>query len=124
MAFATGMRDLSDGTGRAMAEKSRKRLMLEKSLSEDPGDLFLKYGLAMQCLRDGEVGEGRQRLRALIEEDPARQIAAYHQLGQSLADEGENEEARKVLGEGIARAKAVGDWHAAGEMDGILQLSS
>ncbi len=105
-----------------MAEKSRRRLMLEQSLAADPDDAFLKYGLAMQCLRDGEVAEGRQRLQQLIGEDPTRQIPAYHQLGQSFADEGQNDEARKVLTEGIVRAKAVGDWHAAGEMDGILEL--
>ncbi len=105
-----------------MAEKSRRRLMLEQSLAGDPGDRFLQYGLAMQCLRDGDVPEGRERLRNLISEDPSRQIAAYQQLGQSFADDGENEEARRVLSEGIVRAQAVGDWHAAGEMDGILQL--
>ena len=37
-----------------MAEKSRRRLMLEQSLAEDPADSFLRYGLAMQCLREGD----------------------------------------------------------------------
>ena len=46
-----------------MAEKSRRRLMLEQSLAEDPTDSFLRYGLAVQCLREGDVEEGRQRLR-------------------------------------------------------------
>ena len=42
-----------------MAEKSPRRQMLEQSLAEDPGDTFLRYGLAMQCLREGDVEEGR-----------------------------------------------------------------
>ena len=64
-----------------MAEKSRRRVMLEQSLAEDPSDTFLRYGLAVQCLRDGDVEEGRERLRALIAEHPDDQIVAYQQLG-------------------------------------------
>ena len=44
-----------------MAEKSPRRLKLEESLSEDPSDAFLRYGLALQCLREGDVDEGRRR---------------------------------------------------------------
>jgi predicted Zn-dependent protease len=100
-----------------MAEKSARRLMLEASLSEDPNDPFLRYGLAMQCLRDGELAEGRQRLQALIADDPDRQIAAYQQLGQSYANADEFEAARAILQVGIAKAQATGDWHAAAEME-------
>ena len=38
-----------------MAEKSRRRLMLEQSLAEDPADPFLRYGLAIQCLNEGDI---------------------------------------------------------------------
>jgi predicted Zn-dependent protease len=103
-----------------MPEKSKRRLMLEQSLAESPEDTFLRYGLAMQCLRDGDVAEGRARLRSLIEDDPDRQIAAYQQLGQSYADAGEIGEATAILRVGVARARAAGDWHAAAEMEQIL----
>ncbi len=94
--------------------------MLERSLAESPEDAFLRYGLAMQCLRDGDVEEGRLRLRSLIEDDPERQIAAYQQLGQSFADFGETEEAVSVLRLGIEKARAAGDGHAAAEMEQLL----
>jgi TolA-binding protein len=94
--------------------------MLEESLAEDPGDTFLRYGLAMQCLRDGDVAEGRVRLRELIADHPDDQIAAYQQLGQSFFDQGETAEAAAILRVGISKAKASGDFHAAAEMDGIL----
>ena len=71
-----------------MAEKSRRRLMLEQSLAEDPADPFLRYGLAIQCLSEGDVEEGRQRLAALIADRPDDQVAAYQQLGQSYAADG------------------------------------
>lgn len=105
-----------------MSEKSKRREMLEASLSEDPSDAFLRYGLAMQCLRDGDTVEGRERLIALIQDDPETQIAAYQQLGQSYLDTGEAEQARSILNTGIKKARASGDHHAAGEMDGLLSL--
>src|SRR6185437_10097276 len=104
----------------SMAEKSPRRLMLEQSLSEDPNDPFLRYGLALQCLREGDVEEGRQRLRSLIADDPDRQVAAYQQLGQSHADTGEPEAARIILQAGVAKAQARGDWHAAAEMEQLI----
>ncbi len=94
--------------------------MLEQSLADDPTDLFLRYGLAVQCLREGDVEEGRQRLLALIGDDPDKQVAAYQQLGQSYAENGETELARATWQTGIARARASGDWHAAGEMEQAL----
>jgi predicted Zn-dependent protease len=103
-----------------MAEKTPRRLKLEQSLAEDPSDTFLRYGLALQCLREGDVVEGRNRLRALIDDHPDDQIAAYQQLGQSYLEAGETAEASAVLGAGIAQARLRGDWHAAGEMEGLL----
>jgi thioredoxin-like negative regulator of GroEL len=94
--------------------------MLEQSLAEDPADPFLRYGLAVQCLRDGDVDEGRKRLLALIEDHPADQVAAYQQLGQSYAETGESEAAARVLRAGIGRAQAAGDWHAAAEMEQVI----
>ncbi len=105
-----------------MSEKSRRRLMLEQSLAEDPGDAFLRYGLAMQCLREGDVEEGRQRLLALIGDEPEKQVAAYQQLGQSYADAGDAKDARATWEVGITRARAAGDWHAAGEMEQALAM--
>ncbi len=94
--------------------------MLERSLAEDPDDAFLRYGLAMQCLREGDVEEGRQRLRSLIEDDPDRQIAAYQQLGQSYADTAETDAALAVLRAGLVKARAAGDEHAAAEMEQLI----
>jgi predicted Zn-dependent protease len=103
-----------------MAEKSRRRAMLEESLALDPDDTFLRYGLAMQCLREGDVAEGRERLLALIADHPEDQIAAYQQLGQSYLETDEPTAAAQALQTGIAKARARGDFHAAAEMEGLL----
>lgn len=105
-----------------MPEKSPRRAMLEASLAEDPTDGFLRYGLAMQCLREGDTAEGRERLLALIADDPDGQIPAYQQLGQSYLDAGEGDPARAILTTGIQKARMAGDAHAAAEMDGLLGL--
>jgi predicted Zn-dependent protease len=103
-----------------MTEKSSRRVQLEQSLAEDPGDTFLRYGLALQCLREGDVEEGRSRLRSLIADHPDDQVAAYQQLGQSYMESGAAEEARTILRAGIAKARVRGDGHAAAEMEGLL----
>jgi predicted Zn-dependent protease len=96
--------------------------MLEQSLAEDPADPFLRYGLAMQCLNEGDVEEGRARLRALIADRPDDQVAAYQQLGQSHAEAGETELAKAALLQGIEKARAAGDWHAAAEMEQAIAM--
>ncbi len=103
-----------------MAEKSPKRLALERSLAEEPSDTFLRYGLALQCLHEGDVAEGRERLEALIADHPEDQVAAYQQLGQSFMETDEPDRARRWFVQGIARARARGDGHAAAEMEGFL----
>lgn len=103
-----------------MGGKSARRLQLERSLAEEPDDPFLRYGLALQCLREGDVAEGRAGLLALITDRPDEEIAAYHQLGQSYLDEGDADRAREILRTGIAKAQQKGNWHAAAEMEGLL----
>ena len=103
-----------------MAEKSPRRMKLEESLAADPNDPFLRYGLALQCLRDGAVEEGRQRLCSLIADDPDGQVAAYQQLGQSYAEAGELQAARAILETGVSKARAAGNGHAAGEMEQLI----
>ena len=103
-----------------MAEKSARRLMLESSLADDPVDTFLRYGLAVQCLREGDTEAGRAMLRSLIADHPDDQVAAHQQLGQSFVEAEEFADARSILAVGIALAGKRGDWHAASEMEGIL----
>ena len=68
----------------------------------------------------GDVDEGRERLLVLIGDHPDDQVAAYQQLGQSYTDSGEVAAAAAVLRTGITKAKASGDWHAAAEMQQML----
>jgi len=104
-----------------MSEKSAKRRMLEEGLATDPHDTFLRYGLAMQCLREGDTTEGRERLLTLIADHPHDQVAAHQQLGQSFLETEEWDQAAQFLKAGIALAQKVGNLHAAAEMQGFLE---
>ncbi len=104
-----------------MNAKSDRRRALEASLADDPTDVFLRYGLAIQCLREGAVEEGRSRLASLVHDEP-EYVAAYQQLGQSYIETGESDAAREILRLGRAKAIERGEAHAAAEMGGLLEM--
>ncbi len=96
-----------------------RRVKLEALLTKNPEDPFLGYGLAMEIIKEGDTAAGVAQLERVIASNPDYQ-AAYFQLGQVLAQEGEAERARHWLRKGIDAAKRIGDAHAAEEMEGFL----
>jgi predicted Zn-dependent protease len=98
-----------------------RREQLEAMLAEDPNDAFLNYALAMEEKSAGNPSAALARLTEMESRFPD-QVAAYFQRGQILSAAGESEAAAEVLHRGIAVARRVGDLHAAGEMQGLLDL--
>lgn len=98
-----------------------RRNQLEAMLAEDPNDPFLHYALAMEEKSVGDSAAALVRLTEIETRFPDL-VAAYFQRGQILSAAGENEAAQDVLLRGIAVARRVGDLHAAGEMQGLLDL--
>jgi tetratricopeptide (TPR) repeat protein len=105
-----------------MAEKSRRE-RLEEMLAEDPNDPFLRYGLAMEHAGAGEDEAAAKCFAELLRIAPDY-VPAYLQAGQVLARLGREEEARAVYRAGIGAAQRAGDAHAAGEMQGFLDMLS
>ena len=101
-----------------MAAKSRKE-QLEEMLAEDPGDLFLHYGLAMEYVSAGDDRTAVERFRQLLEV-AADYVPAYLQAGQALVRLDRLAEAREMWGRGVAAARQKGDSHAAEEMSGMM----
>jgi thioredoxin-like negative regulator of GroEL len=97
---------------------------IEAMLAEDPGDAFLRYGLAMEHASQGDDESAAKVLAELIAlkaDDPY--VPAYLQAGQVLARLGREPQAADVLRAGIAAAGRVGTpeaLHALGEMQGLL----
>jgi len=88
-------------------------------LAVDPGDVFLRYSLAMELDKEGDHDASLARFAELTRDDPPY-VPAFFMAGQQLARLGRYEEARTVIRDGIQAAKLQGDAHAAGEMSEFL----
>jgi tetratricopeptide (TPR) repeat protein len=98
---------------------SSRREKIEAMLADEPGDVFLRYSLAMELDKEGNHDRSLDLLTELIEHDPPY-IAAYFMAGQQLARITRIEKARDVLRVGIEEARRQDDQHAAGEMSEFL----
>jgi predicted Zn-dependent protease len=101
-----------------MTSKSRKQ-QIQEMLAEDPKDVFLRYGLAMEHASAGEHAEAVRCFQELIRDTPAY-VPAYVQAGQLLARLGQDDAAKSVFRAGIEAARKTGDLHAAEEMESFL----
>lgn len=102
----------------AQTQKSRRE-MLEQFITQKPADAFARYGLAMECAKEGDNGAASEHFEKLLHNDP-NYVAGYFQFAQLLARLGRPEEARKLLSEGIVVAQKAGDIHARDEMQSAL----
>ncbi len=94
--------------------------MLTEFLAENPGDAFARYGLAMEHSKAGQTEAALAEFRKLLERHPDY-TAGYFMAAQTLAQAGRNDEARKMLQDGIASALRTGNQHAQSEMEAMLQ---
>jgi predicted Zn-dependent protease len=93
--------------------------MLEQFVEKNPRDAFGRYGLAMECVKEGDIAAAETHFQKLIA-DHADYVAAYYQYGRMLAGENRARDAKKMLTEGVARAQQAGDAHAQQEMEAAL----
>lgn len=96
-----------------------RREKIEAMLSDQPGDTFLRYSLAMELEKEGRNEESLGLLRGLMGDQPPY-VAAFFRSGQQLAQLGRVTDARTALREGIEVARRQNDQHAAGEMSEFL----
>ena len=104
-----------------MAEARRKQI--EAMLAEDPDDAFLRYGLAMEYVSEGNHEEALSCLQDLVRVAP-NYVPAYQQAGQALQRLDREEEARTMYRAGITVARKEGNTHAADEMERFLDAIS
>lgn len=93
--------------------------MLTEILSQNGNDAFARYGLAMEYSNAGEVEKALDEFGKLLASNPDY-TAGYFMAAQTLAKSGREDEAKKMLTEGIASAKRTGNGHALSEMEGML----
>lgn len=101
------------------SQKKSRRQMLEEFVAQKPDDVFSRYGLALECMNNGDPAAADQHFRALLKRNPDY-VPAYLMYGQLLARESRTDEARRVLSSGIEAATKSGNQHARSEMEALL----
>ena len=98
---------------------SSRREKIEAMLADEPDDVFLRYSLAMEWVKEGDDEKCVQQLSDLTRGDPPY-VPAFFMAAQNLAKRSKIDEARGFLRDGIEEARRQGDSHAAGEMSEFL----
>ena len=101
------------------AQKKTRREMLEEFVARKPDDAFSRYGLAMECMNSGDAAAADEHFRELLDRN-ADYVPAYLMYAQMLSRESRNDDACKILVNGINEANHEGDQHARSEMESLL----
>lgn len=103
-----------------MTEQNKtRRKKLEEFLAEHPNDAFTRYGIALDCFRQGDLATADLHFKTLLENNP-EYVPAYQMYAQMLAQNERVGEAKSILGKGIECATKHGNTHARSEMEGQL----
>lgn len=100
-------------------QKKTRRQKLEDFLAKNPNDAFSRYGLALECIREGDLPGAESQFRALIQNNPDY-VPGYQMYAQTLAKHDRTDDAKSILVQGIASATKQGNHHARSEMEALL----
>ena len=93
---------------------------LEALLAKGTDNALLRFGLANEYLRLGQLEQAIGHLRKALVHDP-KYSAAWKHLAQALADTGRTQDAIAAYEDGIRAAEEKGDVQAAKEMRVFLK---
>jgi predicted Zn-dependent protease len=103
-----------------MTEQNKtRRQKLEDFLAKNPNDAFTRYGIALECVREGDLPSAESHFKTLLQSNPDY-VPAYQMYAQTLAQNQRPDDAKSVLTEGIKAATRQGNQHARSEMEGLL----
>jgi tetratricopeptide (TPR) repeat protein len=88
---------------------------LQALLAEEPGDPFLRYAIALERKRSGDMETAAGDLELLLQENP-KYIACYYQLALVLADLGRLADAAEACKAGALQCLVTGDAKARAEL--------
>ena len=93
--------------------------MLREALAQNPKDTFARYGLAMEFVNRGDTSTALAEFSTLLEANPDY-APGYQMAAQTLMNVGRDDDARKMLEDGIACAIRIRNQHARSEMEAML----
>ncbi|NBO50763.1 MAG: tetratricopeptide repeat protein [Chitinophagia bacterium] len=88
---------------------------IRQFLQESPNDSFLRYALAQELQKQGDLNAAREAYLWLTENQPSY-VATYYHLGKLLITQGEKEAALAWFNLGIEHAKAAKELHSLSEL--------
>ncbi len=92
---------------------------LREMLAEEPGDHFLRYAIALELKRAGNMEQAIADLEALLHDEP-KHIPSYYQLALMLADLGRSKEAMHTCEIGMLQCTVTGDRKARAELQELM----
>jgi Flp pilus assembly protein TadD len=95
--------------------------VLKNLVAQNPGDTFVRYGLAMACSSAGDYAQAIENFQKLLEANP-KYVAAYYHGGQALEKLGQLDQAREFYRRGIQVSTEIGDQHTRSELEAVLDL--
>jgi predicted Zn-dependent protease len=103
-----------------MTEQNKtRRQKLEDFLAKNPNDAFTRYGIALECVREGDLPSAESHFKTLLESNPDY-VPGYQMYAQTLAQTQRPDDAKSVLTQGIKAAIRQNNQHARSEMEGLL----
>ncbi|HXY00300.1 MAG TPA: tetratricopeptide repeat protein [Candidatus Limnocylindrales bacterium] len=106
-----------------MEQSKTRRQKLEEFLAKNPNDAFSRYGVALECVKEGDLAAAEAHFKALIQSNPDY-VPGYQMYAQTLVQNERGEDAKAILTEGIQAAIRKGNQHARSEMEGLLEQLS
>jgi len=88
---------------------------IRQFLLDSPNDSFLRYALAQELQKQGDVEAAKDAYLWLTDNQPSY-VATYYHLGKLLIAQGEKEAALAWFNLGIEHAKAAKELHALSEL--------
>ena len=92
--------------------------VLAQLLAQDPNNTFMRYGLAMEFVKAGELERAVAEFETVRKTDPSYGAAYYHG-GQALEKLGRLDDARKCYQLGVESTR---DAHARSELQAALDI--
>lgn len=102
-------------------EMSARATALRALLAQDPGNSFVRYGLALDFVNNGDLESAVGEFRTLLANDP-NYCAGYYHGGQALEKLGRTREAAEMYRQGIDATRRTGDAHTRSELEAALSM--
>jgi predicted Zn-dependent protease len=100
-------------------QNKTRRQKLEDFLVKNPNDAFSRYGIALECVKEGDLAAAEAHFQTLLTSNPDY-VPGYQMYAQTLAQNDRTADAKAVLTQGIQAAIRAGNAHARSEMEGLL----